>query len=704
MRIARRLQILRAAVAALAVVGLFGLSAAPGMASPALSRAPLNPAFKLYGRAAAQEAAGAAARGVGGPAPSFSSGLVPSPVDIGALSAAGPVRAAAALPASFDLRTASPARLSPVENQGSFGTCWAFASLGSLESAGWSSTPADAARYSEDNLALKSGYYSGLGPIDLYNVGGNSLMATAYLARWAGPVLLGQDAYGDYTTPAGLAAARHVQDVLYVPGRTSPTDNDGIKAAVMAHGAVYVAFYWGQSAATWQGTTHAYYDATSEVTNHAVDIVGWDDSYAASNFATRPPGNGAFIVRNSWGTSWGDGGYFHLSYYDANLALLNVADLEDGNAVFVAAQPADNYDAEYQYDPLGWTTSIGFGSPTAWFANRFTAGADGALKAVSFYAARPGSAYTVLEGTSTSALAPVASGTLDLAGYHTVPLDSSPALSAGAKFVVAVKLTTPGYDYPIPAEYPITDFYGYTAAASASPGQSYVSADGSTWTDLTTMSGYANTNVCLKAFADTVAAVDATPPSTTASGAGAGWDHAAVTLQFHGSDAGSGVARTEYRVDAPAGSDAAWTTGSSVTLPAPADHSGDGIHTVEYRSVDEAGNTETFHTATVRIDTRKPTAAASSATVKHGGIAALHFRVYDAAPSAGTCRVTLTVRSAAGATVRTFRPSTLYRVGTLHSYSFHCTLKAGRYTFRVRATDAAGNLAAAAAVNSLTVH
>ncbi len=512
MRIARRLQISRAVLVAIAVAGVLGLGAAPGVASPALTRAPVNPAFKLDAQAAAQEAAGAAARGVGVPAPSSASGLVPSPVDIGALSAGGPLRAAvSALPSSFDLRDASPARLSPVGNQGSLGTCWAFAALGSLESALWSSTPADTGRFSEDNMALKSGYYAGLGPIDLYNLGGNSLMATAYLARWAGPVLLGQDAYGDYFTPAGLGAARHVQDVLYVPGRTGPTDNDGIKAAVMAHGAVYVAFYWGQSAASWQDTTHAYYDASSEVTNHAVDIVGWDDSYAASNFATRPPGNGAFIVRNSWGTSFGDNGYFHLSYFDANLALLDVGGLEDGNAVFVAAQPTDDYDAEYQYDRLGWTTSIGFGSSTAWFANRFTASAAGTLRAVSFYAARPGSTYTLLEGSSTSSLTSVGSGTFDLAGYHTVSLDASPSLTAGAGFVVAVKLTTPGFDYPIPAEYPITDYYGYSAAATASPGQSYVSSDGSTWTDVTKMAGYANTNVCLKAFVDRAAGTVFTP-------------------------------------------------------------------------------------------------------------------------------------------------------------------------------------------------
>src|SRR5439155_315978 len=83
-----------------------------------------------------------------------------------------------------------------------------------------------------------------------------------------------------------------------------------------------------------------------------------------------------------------------------------------------------------------------------------------------------------------------------------------------------------------------------------------------------------------------------------------------VTVALSPSDAGSGVASTEYRVDA-----GSFQPGTTVVVPAPADHSNDRIHTVEYRSTDGAGNLEQLRTATVRIDTTPPAATAVVASV-----------------------------------------------------------------------------------------
>jgi len=81
------------------------------------------------------------------------------------------------------------------------------------------------------------------------------------------------------------------------------------------------------------------------------------------------------------------------------------------------------------------------------------------------------------------------------AGYHTVVLPNAVPLTNGMAFSIVVELTTPGFNYPIPFEFADS---GYSSQATASPGQSYFSPDGSSWQDATTYISTAS--VCLKAF------------------------------------------------------------------------------------------------------------------------------------------------------------------------------------------------------------
>ena len=90
------------------------------------------------------------------------------------------------------------------------------------------------------------------------------------------------------------------------------------------------------------------------------------------------------------------------------------------------------------------------------------------------------------------------SGNFDMPGYHTVVLNTPVPLKAGERFSVAVMARSPGWDFPVAIEYPIS---GYSGGATASAGQSYISSDGSSWQDLT--SSQPNTNVCIKAFTTT---------------------------------------------------------------------------------------------------------------------------------------------------------------------------------------------------------
>jgi C1A family cysteine protease len=405
----------------------------------------------------------------------------------------------AAAPASYDLRSSS--RVSSVKDQGALGTCWAFAACGSLESA---LLPGESADFAEDNMVLTSGFDNGG---DAYNWGGNIGMAAAYLTRWGGPVNEAEDKYGDGYTPARLSARKHVQEVTLIPARGGPGDNTAIKDAVVQYGGAYVSMGWyGSSSGSdyYKAATSSYYYGGSESTNHGVLIVGWDDTYAASNFATTPPGSGAFLVKNSWGLSWGAGGYFWASYYDSNFGRVREM------AVFNGSEAPTNYTGIYQYDPLGDCNSYGFsGSSTAWFANVFTAQANASLSAVGFWTLAPGSSYQVYLGPSLAAKALASSGTLATMGFHTVSLPTPSAITGGQPFIVAVKITSPGSKSPVAIEAP---YSSYSSKATASAGQSYVSADGATWSDLT--GKVANANVCLKAYVSG----SSTPVTPTVSG------------------------------------------------------------------------------------------------------------------------------------------------------------------------------------------
>jgi hypothetical protein len=257
---------------------------------------------------------------------------------------------------------------------------------------------------------------------------------------------------------------------------------------------LYTTMYWGNSYYNDTNNTYYYKDASSA--NHAVAIVGWDDNFDKSKFNNPPAGNGAFIIRNSWGTAFGDQGYFYISYYDTQIGKSNV--------MFNGAEPFTNYSRVYQYDPLGRVNNLGYtNDDTAWFANIFTANANEQLSAVSFYTASLNSSYeifiyrNVTSGPTSSSPAGTKSGTILMPGYHTITLDSPISLTSGQKFSVVVRLTTPGYNYPVALEYPISN---YSSKATASAGQSYISYNGSSWSDITTISGCKQCNVCLKAF------------------------------------------------------------------------------------------------------------------------------------------------------------------------------------------------------------
>ena len=375
------------------------------------------------------------------------------------------------LPSSYDLRDYG--LVTSVKDQGGSGSCWAFATIAAIESylLKYENITYD---LSENNMKNLMSIY-GLDGVD-WTQGGNHFMSLAYLLRWSGPVNETDDPYSDIDTgsPTRLTRVKHIQDVLYIPVRLNYKDTNQIKIALMTYGALYTTMNADDS---FQYEPDYYHDII-DVSNHAVTLVGWDDNYPADNFAVKPPGNGAFIIKNSWGTKHGYEGYWYISYYDKAFASFGLDTL---SAMAISnVENRTNYKDIYQYDILGNTfESLGFNSNTAWLANEFTAASDNPLSAFGLYTF--GSSEYLVNITVNGISKYIQEGIIKGAGYHTIKLNEFVELNKGDSFRIAVKLTTPDSFYPIAIESKRED---YSSGASANPGESFISMDGENWIDL----------------------------------------------------------------------------------------------------------------------------------------------------------------------------------------------------------------------------
>lgn len=386
------------------------------------------------------------------------------------------------LPKHYDMRELG--RVTLVRDQGLYGTCWAFASLAALET---TLTPQENLVFSPDHMSLCNSFSLG------QNEGGEYTMAIAYMASWQGPVYESDDPYGDGKTNPDLKARKHLEEAQIL----APKDYVAIKEAIYKYGAVETSIYTQMKTAnSWSGYYNreraTYYYNQEATCNHDIIIVGWDDDFPKEYFTITPENDGAFICKNSWGTEFGEDGYFYVSYEDANIGTTNV--------VYTKLGDANNFDNIYQSDLLGWRGQLGYEKDQAYFANVYRAGEDEELAAVSFYATDVDTTYQVYvvpefeDEDSLNDRKLVAEGSFEQAGYYTVRLDEAVKLKDNQKFAVVVHIQTPGAVHPVAIEY---DADSRTREFDITDGEGYISLYGNKW-----MSAEKNKdcNLCLKAF------------------------------------------------------------------------------------------------------------------------------------------------------------------------------------------------------------
>lgn len=188
----------------------------------------------------------------------------------------------------------------PIKNQGSCGSCWDFSGVFVVECAYHKAGvfPADGTKALSEQYVLSCGNNGGCN--------GDDNTTVLAMAKSTGLPLTAD--YGAYTASRGRCKFTTKMTLYKVDdwgfadpnAKNSVGDTQLIKAAIMEYGCVGSAVDAG-----FRDPGTGVISGGGRNINHDVALIGWDDSKGKK---------GAWRMRNSWGTGWGDGGYAWIEY------------------------------------------------------------------------------------------------------------------------------------------------------------------------------------------------------------------------------------------------------------------------------------------------------------------------------------------------------------------------------------------------------
>lgn len=431
--------------------------------------------------------------------------------------------------------------LTPAKDQGDLSVCWTFAANACLEAAVTRLTGrkqsfseqhmrfilSDELRKQNGFTSQQKGYYTRSA-----DIAGNMPMALAYLTNWNEPILSKQNV--TWQAPVSSEDVPYKDDFgmnwpqnMDARGRIHVTDTEEveiskIKDYILRFGAVSADLYMSERSDHYNQIYNALnvyqIDKQPGVSppkdippNHAVTVVGWDDNFAKTKFSRQPEHDGAWLVKNSYGTDFGEDGYFWVSYEDKYFSNSS----KNYPVAITGVEPANQDEKMLSYDfmPMeGSKTYMQVAERMIYTANvyDFSELADeyGQISKVMFYAGSPegapGSWYYVY-------IKPLnADGTLPVITYTDKPLAGGPVTAQGYK---TVEISSPPYILPSNAgKYAI--IIGYTPneverirlfyeadgsyySTSCNEGESYLNL-GENWEDVANEGSKIKSNFCIR--------------------------------------------------------------------------------------------------------------------------------------------------------------------------------------------------------------